>query len=113
MTHSVKRLIVNGDDFGLSPQVNAGILHPHRHGILTATSLMVTAPAWEDAVALAKATPSLSAGLHLTLVQGRAALAPHLLPAVTDPSRHFPDNPTRDGLRYLFSRPAREQIRAE
>src|SRR5262249_30662055 len=87
--HSVKRLIVNGDDFGLSPQVNAGILYAHRQGILTDTSLMVTAPAWEDAVALAKATPSLGVGLHLTLVQGRAALAPHLLPVVTDPFGNF------------------------
>jgi chitin disaccharide deacetylase len=111
--YSSKQLIVTGDDFGLSPQVNAGILHAHRHGILTATSLMVTAPAWEDAVALAKATPSLSVGLHLTLVQGRAALAPHLLPAVTDPFGHFPDNPTRAGLCYFFSRRAREQVRAE
>src|SRR5712692_4286081 len=62
--HASKRLIVNGDDFGLSPQVNAGILYAHRHGILTNTSLMVTAPAWEEAVALAQATPSLSVGLH-------------------------------------------------
>jgi hopanoid biosynthesis associated protein HpnK len=111
--HSSKQLIVNGDDFGLSPQVNAGILHAHRHGILTATSLMVTAPAWEAAVALAKATPSLGVGLHLTLVQGRAALAPHLLPAVTDPFGNFPHNPTRAGLCYFFSRRAREQVRAE
>lgn len=111
--HAGKQLIVNGDDFGLSPQVNAGILHAHRHGILTDTSLMVTAPAWEDAVALAKATPSLSVGLHLTLVQGRAALAPHLLPAVTDPFGNFSHDPTRAGLRYFFSRQARAQVRAE
>src|SRR6266850_6925669 len=38
---SGRQLIVNGDDFGLSPQVNAGILHAHRHGILTDTSLMI------------------------------------------------------------------------
>jgi len=111
--HSGKRLIVNGDDFGLSPQVNAGILHAHRHGILTDASLMVTAPAWEDAVALAKATPSLGVGLHLTLLQGRAALAPHLLPAVTDPFGNFSHHPTWAGLCYFFSRRARAQVRAE
>jgi hopanoid biosynthesis associated protein HpnK len=112
-TRSGRQLIVNGDDFGLSPQVNAGILHAHRHGILTNTSLMVTAPAWEEAVALAQATPSLSVGLHLTLVQGRAALAPHLLPAVTDPGGNFSRTPTLAGLRYFFSRRARQQVRAE
>src|SRR5262249_42383696 len=111
--HSGKRLIVNGDDFGLSPQVNAGILHAHRQGILTDTSLIVTAPAWEDAVALARATPSLGVGLHLTLLQGHAALAPHLLPAVTDPFGNFSRHPTWAGLCYFFSRRARAQVRAE
>lgn len=111
--HARRRLIVNGDDFGLSPQVNAGIVHAHRHGILTNTSLMITAPAWKEAVALAKDTPSLGVGLHLTLVQGRAALAPHLLSAVTDPGGNFANNPTLAGLRYFFSRRAREQLRAE
>src|SRR5256885_7763689 len=108
-----RRLIVNGDDFGLSPQVNAGIVHAHIHGILTNTSLMVTGSAWQEAVALAKETPTLSVGLHLTLVQGRAVQAPHLLTRVTQPSGNFSDNPTTAGLRYFFSRQAREQLRDE
>jgi hopanoid biosynthesis associated protein HpnK len=108
-----RRLIVNGDDFGLSPQVNAGILHAHTHGILTNTSLIVTARAWQEAVALAKETPSLSVGLHVTLAQGRAVLAPHLLTKVTKPSGNFSDNPTVAGLRYFFSRQARSQLRDE
>ncbi len=112
-TRPGRQLIVNGDDFGLSPQVNAGIVHAHHHGILTNTSLMVTAPAWKEAVALAHSTSSLSVGLHLTLVQGRAALAPHLLPTVTDPGGNFSRNPTLAGLRYFFSRRARRQVRAE
>lgn len=110
---SCRKLIVNGDDFGLSSQVNAGLLHAHRHGILTNTSLMMTAPAWEEAVALAKDTPNLGVGLHLTLVQGRAVLSPHLLSAVTDPGGNFANNPTLAGLRYFFWRRAREQLRAE
>ncbi|MGH7962193.1 MAG: hopanoid biosynthesis-associated protein HpnK [Candidatus Binatia bacterium] len=108
-----KLLIVNGDDFGLSPQVNAAILHAHRAGILTNTSLMVAGPAWEEAVALARATPSLSVGLHLTLVQGRATLSPNLLSQITDQGGNFSDDPTLAGLRYFFSRRAREQVRAE
>ena len=84
-----KRLIVNGDDFGLSDQVNAAILHAHQHGILTNTSLMVSAQAWRGAVELAKATPSLQVGLHLTLVQGRSVLSPHHIPQLTDRRRKF------------------------
>jgi predicted glycoside hydrolase/deacetylase ChbG (UPF0249 family) len=64
-------LIVNGDDFGMSPGVNRGILEAHRRGILTSASLMVDAPASEEAAALAATAPDLSLGLHLVLA-GRA-----------------------------------------
>jgi hopanoid biosynthesis associated protein HpnK len=106
-------LIVNGDDFGLSPQVNAGILHAHQHGILTNASLMVAGPAWQDAVSRAKEISSLSVGLHVTLVQGRAALPPHFTSAMTDFAGHFLDNPTHAGLRYFFVPRARDQVRDE
>ena len=106
-------LIVNGDDFGLSAQVNAGILHAYRSGILTNTSLMVAALAWEEAVEIAKSVPSLGVGLHLTLVQGKAVLPPRLLPSLTDSAGNFSHNPTLSGLRYFFSRRARNEVRAE
>ena len=106
-------LIVNGDDFGLSAQVNAGILHAHQSGILTNTSLMVAALAWEEAVECAKSVPSIGVGLHLTLVQGKAVLPPQRLPSLTDSEGNFSNNPTLSGLRYFFSRRAREEVRAE
>ena len=104
-------LIINGDDFGLSPQVNAGVLHAHQQGVLTNSSLMIAGLAWQDAVARAKDTPSLSVGLHLTLVQGKATLPPHCTSAITDFGGNFPDNPTYAGLRYFFSWRARDQVR--
>lgn len=108
-----KRLIVNGDDFGLSPQVNAAIIQAHQNGILTNTSLMVTGAAWQEAVALAQATPSLQVGVHLTLVQGRAVLSHQQIPALTDQHGNFLNNPTQAGLRYFFSPRARTQVRDE
>ncbi len=106
-------LIVNGDDFGLSAQVNAGILHAHQRGTLTDTSLMVTAPAWEEAVELARSTPSLGVGLHVTLVQGRAVLSKQHLRTIMDSEGNFPRDPTRAGLQYYFSRRAQEEVRVE
>ena len=77
-----KRLIVNADDFGFTVDVNRGILEAHRKGILTATTLMANGAAFEDAVRLAKETPSLDAGCHLVLIGGRSLLPPHAaLPA--------------------------------
>jgi predicted glycoside hydrolase/deacetylase ChbG (UPF0249 family) len=63
----MKWLIVTGDDFGISPGINRGIIESHLSGILTSTSLMVDRPACEEAAALAARCPKLSLGLHLEL----------------------------------------------
>lgn len=59
-----RRLIVNGDDFGLAAGVNGGIIEAHVNGILTSASLMVNRPAAADAAGLAREHPGLSVGLH-------------------------------------------------
>jgi predicted glycoside hydrolase/deacetylase ChbG (UPF0249 family) len=60
-----KKLIVNGDDFGAGPGINAGMIAAHRTGILTSASMMVDAPASADAALLAAETPQLGLGLHV------------------------------------------------
>lgn len=62
-------LIVNADDFGLSPGVNQGIATAHEKGIVTSTSLMVRQPAAKEAVEIATRWPALSVGLHLDLCE--------------------------------------------
>ncbi|HEX7360708.1 MAG TPA: ChbG/HpnK family deacetylase [Bryobacteraceae bacterium] len=79
----MKRLLINADDFGFTSDVNAGIVHAHREGILSSATLMATGNAFEDAVRLARATPSLDVGCHLVLVQGRSLIT----------GRPFPDGP--------------------
>jgi chitin disaccharide deacetylase len=69
---SQRRLVVNADDFGFTPDVNAGIVEAHRRGILTATTLMANGGAFEDAVHLARETPSLDIGCHLVLIGGKS-----------------------------------------
>ena len=64
----MKYLITNADDFGFTRDVNEGIVHAHRHGILTATTLMATGPAFDHAVELARENPALDVGVHLVLV---------------------------------------------
>jgi predicted glycoside hydrolase/deacetylase ChbG (UPF0249 family) len=81
----VKRLVVNADDFGFTRDVNLGIIEAHRNGILTATTLMATGLAFDDAVSIAKANPTLDIGCHLVLVgsPGLPATVPQLLQAIT------------------------------
>jgi predicted glycoside hydrolase/deacetylase ChbG (UPF0249 family) len=72
MKSGVRKLVVNADDFGFTRDVNQGIVEAHRNGILTATTLMAAgafdAAAFDDAVRLARETPTLDIGCHLVLV---------------------------------------------
>jgi len=71
------KLIVNADDFGLTPGVNAGIIDALKRGILRSTTAMCNMPAIEEAAALAKANPDLGVGIHLVLTAGRPLVAGH------------------------------------
>jgi len=66
----MKYLIVNGDDFGLSPGINRGIVEAHRRGILTSTSLLVDMTWSEEAALLSRALPDLGIGLHVHVTNG-------------------------------------------
>lgn len=105
-------MILSADDFGLSPGVNAGIIAAHRNGILTNASLMVTASACPEAVALARANPTLGVGLHLVLVQGHAAAAADV-PMLVNGSGMFRNQPALNGLRYFFMPGIRRQLECE
>ncbi|MDQ2870517.1 MAG: hopanoid biosynthesis-associated protein HpnK [Acidobacteriota bacterium] len=109
----MRRLGVTGDDFGASADVNAAILEAHRHGILTAASLMVTGSAFEAAVDLAHRHPTLLIGLHLVLVDGRAAMPAAQIPNLVGPAGLFPRSPFRAGLRYFFSSESRRELLLE
>jgi predicted glycoside hydrolase/deacetylase ChbG (UPF0249 family) len=66
-----KQLIVNADDFARSPEVNAGILEAHLHGIVTTTTALINMPGAVEAVNEAsKEAPGLGIGLHLNLTIG-------------------------------------------
>jgi hopanoid biosynthesis associated protein HpnK len=108
-----RRLIVNADDFGRSPGINASVIQAHQAGILTTASLMVNEPSCAEAVRLAKANPRLGVGLHLSLLCGRAGLAVNQIPGLADARGNFTNSPARAGLRYFFLPRLRLQLRAE
>lgn len=72
---------MNADDFGFTRDVNEGIVHCHRQGILTATTLMANGDAFDHAVAAARETPTLDVGCHLVLIGGRSLLSAQRYPA--------------------------------
>lgn len=93
--------IVNGDDFGLSPGINRGIIEAHQLGILTSASLIATGEAFDDAVALAHQFPNLSIGVHLALTEGTPVLSPEKLPSLVGSRGLFLPSPGALFIKWL------------
>jgi chitin disaccharide deacetylase len=105
--------IITADDFGLHPAVNEAVECGHRAGVLTATSLMVGAPAAQDAAQRARTLPQLRVGLHLTLCDGASVLAPGQIPDLVNRDGRFHDNMVSAGWRFFASPRVRAQLAAE
>ena len=63
-----RRLIINADDLGYDPAVDAGLLRTMRQGVVTSATLLVNTP---FSRAAAEAAYGLPVGLHLNLARGR------------------------------------------
>lgn len=61
------KIIVTGDDFGQSTDVNNHIELCHKNGILSSTSLVANGKSFDDAVEIAKRNPTLGIGVHLAI----------------------------------------------
>ena len=109
----VKQLIITADDFGAAKEVNDAVELAHRGGILTAASLMVSAPAVADAVARAKTMPNLRVGLHLTLVDDRPTLPAAQIEGLVDSDGMFRSDMARAGAAMFFLPSVRKQLAAE
>lgn len=94
----MKMLIINADDFGLTPGVNRAVIRAHREGILTSATLMAGGLAWEEAVELSGSTPTLGVGVHLTLTALKPVLPPEQVPSLVDAKGRF----RRQFWRVLF-----------
>src|SRR5262245_29846521 len=79
-------LIVNADDFGFSPGVNAAVDEMAAAGAVSSTSIMVNMPCVGDIERVAAVNPRLGIGLHVNLSQGRPVSAPETVPSLFDTS---------------------------
>jgi hopanoid biosynthesis associated protein HpnK len=80
----VSCLIINADDFGLTPGVNRSILELHEAGVVTSTTLMARAGATGEAIKKASGLRSLGVGCHVVLVDGEAVLRASAIPTLVE-----------------------------
>jgi chitin disaccharide deacetylase len=109
----VRALVVTADDFGAAREVNDAVELAHRSGILTAASLMVAAPATQQAIAIARGLPGLRVGLHLVLVEGRPMLPTAAVSELVNAQGTFRGDMATFGALLAISRRARRQLSDE
>lgn len=110
MTRSV---IINADDFGLSPGVNRGIVSAYREGVLTSTTMLVNLEFFEDAVRLARENPDLPVGIHLSLLWGKPVSPAADVATLVDGDGCFPRSLTTLARRYFLGRLSPDQVTLE
>ena len=65
-------LIVNADDLGIHPRINAGIVSAYRRGILTSCTMLMTTAYFDQTVRDHVRPQALPIGIHLSLTLGKA-----------------------------------------
>ena len=86
----MKRLIINSDDYGRTPEISRGIREAHLRGVVTSTTCMMNIPTTAQDIATAlKEAPALGLGVHLVLTMGDPISAPETVPSITDKNGHF------------------------
>jgi chitin disaccharide deacetylase len=103
------RVIVNADDLGISEEVNARVFELMRVGSVTSSTLLVNAPAFQDAVRRIAEFPRCSFGVHLNATAFRPLTSdPALGPLLT------PDGMFNASIRSVrFTRALRNAVRNE
>ncbi len=109
----MRRLIVNADDFGLTPGINRAIAEGHSRGVVTSATLMANGPAFDDAVQRAQSAPGLSVGCHVVLTDGSPVLGAQRIPTLTERNGHFRQSLIRFALSAIRGRIDPDEIEAE
>lgn len=89
---SLRTLIVNADDFGLTRAVSRGILEAGRGGIVTSTTALVNRPLDPELIDELLAS-RLGVGVHLNLTLGAPVVDPRRVPSLVDGDGRFRREP--------------------
>ncbi|GBG93722.1 hypothetical protein LFYK43_01810 [Ligilactobacillus salitolerans] len=81
----MKKIILESDDFGITPQTSAVILDLLQKKLITSTNFMVTMPESKEDAHLARSQGIKAMGLHVVLDRHQAAADVEQIPSLVDP----------------------------
>ncbi|MEL6720457.1 MAG: ChbG/HpnK family deacetylase [Bacteroidota bacterium] len=81
----MKQVIINADDYGMTPAISEGIRKAYKEGILTSTTAMATGLDIKNALKEYKTScPNLGLGVHLTVTSYDSVLSPSNVSSLID-----------------------------
>ncbi|MHC1728441.1 MAG: ChbG/HpnK family deacetylase [Syntrophobacteraceae bacterium] len=107
------RLIINGDDFGLTRGVNSAISECAAIGPLRSATLMANGEAFDHAVAMAKERSNLGVGIHFALTNLKPILPPDSIPELAGKDGLLPARPAELLKRIATGKRILDEIRRE
>ncbi len=107
------QILVNADDFGRHELINAAVARCVEAGCLRSATLMPGGAAFDDAVDVARAHPSLGVGIHLTLVNGFPVCNPAEIPSLVTKDGVFLDNYVAFVKHFLAGKVSMVEVRRE
>lgn len=91
------KVIINGDDYGLTLGVSKGIIEAIKDGMMTDTTAMANMPAFEESIKYAMDNGIKEMGVHLTLTCGKPLTnSPSLVDETGNMSKKIYENGTYD-----------------
>ena len=107
-------LIVNADDYGLTEGISRGILHAHREGIVTSTSVIALGPAYPKVASWLEDQDELGVGVHLAAVgEDPPLLSAREIPSLVGKRGHLCESYSAFVVRALMGRINPEELRLE
>ena len=107
-------LVVNADDYGLTPGVSGAVLDAHRRGVVTSTSVLALAPAFLATASWLADAPELGVGAHLAVVgEDPPLLAASEVPSLVDRRGRLASSWRRFAVRYCRGAVDADDVRRE
>lgn len=110
------QLIINADDFGMSEGVVDSILSLASRGVVTSTTLMATAPAFDYAIKSLNRSGligRLSVGIHLDATTGKPILEAETIPSLIGSDGLFIQRIERDSTRSIVPEELYREFKAQ
>ena len=109
----IRKLIINADDFGLCKGVNKAVIEAHTTGVLTSATIMANMPESDEAIAIAKKTPTLGVGVHLNVIDGKPLSSDSIVKLLLDDNGEFKYSAYKLAFKSLLSKKILRAIEVE